>query len=88
MGHDSEHQINLEYRALVIKKLDSLEEGMGDLRSDITLIKTSFAQQAELKELRLRVEALDLFKSKVIGGFIAFQIILSGIGYLLNKILS
>lgn len=86
-AQDSLDQINLEYRAIVLGKLDRLETGQEKLASDIVQIKTSFAQQHELKEIREKVTILENFKFKFVGSLLTLQVILTILGFLANRFL-
>jgi len=87
MGESEINQLQLEWRRIVLDKLEVLEKGQANLAADIVIIKTSFVQHAELKELREKISILEEFKYKFVGSLITLQIILSSIGYVVAKLI-
>jgi hypothetical protein len=84
---DEINELQKEWRAIVLDKLTSLEDGQKDLKQDIVDIKTTFVKQHALESLREanrndiealrnKVDKLEAFKSKFIGVAIAVQILL------------
>ena len=83
--HGDLNQLHLEWRAIVLDKLNSLEVGQNSLSREIVDIKTSFAQQAELKELREKVSVLESFRFKLVGGLLTLQVITSAIIFIFSN---
>ena len=86
MGSEEVNELQKEWRAIVLDKLTSLDQGQKDLRTDIMDIKTTFVNQqaletlketnrTEIKELRDKVDSLEKFKFKLIGMAIVFQLV-------------
>lgn len=84
MSETVAEQLQQEWRSIVLTKLDSLDRGQKDLKTEIGDIKSSFASQKaletmrehyqqELDRLRDKVENLEGFKSKAIGIILTIQ---------------
>jgi hypothetical protein len=85
---DEVNELQREWRAIVLEKLSSLEEGQQRMRTDIVDIKTSFVRQNALEELRIanrteietmrsKLDELNAFRYKLVGFTIAANLILS-----------
>jgi hypothetical protein len=85
---DEINELQKEWRAIVLEKLSTLEDGQSKIRSDIVDIKTSFVKQQALEDLRVtyrnelehlrdKIDSLNAFKYKLIGITIAINAILS-----------
>ena len=70
------NELHKEWRAIVLSKLNNLEANQNDIRQDIADVKTSFAQEADLKSLHKEVDKLKEFKSKTIGIIVAANFII------------
>lgn len=85
---DQLNDLQREWRAIVLSKLNSLEAGQSKLASDIVEIKTSFVQQSQYQQkinsLEKKISELEKFKYKVIAWVAALQIIIGFILWLLN----
>ena len=97
MSEDSTHELQKEWRAIVLDKLSHLEIGQNELKRDIVDIKTSFARQnaledlrvasrAELEVLRTKIDDLSAFKFKLVGIAIGVNTVLTALGYLFFKV--
>ena len=86
MGSEEVNELQKEWRAIVLDKLTTLDQGQKDLRADIMDIKTTFVNQQaletlketnrlDIKELRDKVESLEKFKFKLIGMAAVCQLI-------------
>ena len=84
MSDDVASDLQKEWRAIVLTKLEALDRGQQDLKSEIGEIKVSFASQKaleamrerhqqELDSLRAKIESLEGFKSKAIGVILTLQ---------------
>ena len=80
------YDLQKEWRAIVLDKLSSLEKSQADLKNEISDMKTTFANQAELSALKLKVDSLETFKAKAVGIIIALQAVFGVIGYLLGLV--
>lgn len=85
---DEATEMAKEWRAIVLEKLSTLEDGQSKMRVDIVDIKTSFVKQqaledlrnsyhSEIENLREKVDGLTAFKYKLIGITIAINAVLS-----------
>lgn len=96
MSEEDVTNLQKEWRAIVLDKLSSLETGQNELKRDIVEIKTSFARQnaledlrvasrAELEGLRSKIDDLSAFRYKLVGIAIGVNALLSVLGYLIFK---
>lgn len=85
---DEVNELQKEWRAIVLEKLSTLEDGQSKMRVDIVDIKTSFVKQQALEDLRSsyrdeveslrdKIDDLNAFKYKLIGITIAINAVLS-----------
>jgi len=79
------YDLQKEWRAIVLSKLTTLEKTQVDLRDDIANMRTTFANQAELAALKVKVEKLENFRAKAVGIFLAVQAMVGILVYLLDK---
>ena len=99
MSDDSNSEMQREWRAIVISKLDSLEAGQNQLKSEVGGVKATLAEQqaresvrssqnatylSELKLLETKIEELEAFKSKAVGVILAIQFAMGIALYLLR----
>lgn len=85
MSNDSQlEQMQSEWRAGVISKLDNLS-------SKIDNMPLIFAAQTELNAVKIalntsniKIDKLETFKNKLIGGILAFNTIVAVVTYLIN----
>ena len=75
------NELQKEWRAIVLDKLAKLENNQNDLRKDIAEIKASFAQVADVNNLKIEVDKLKDFKSKAVGIIIALNAVGAFIGW-------
>lgn len=81
---DDINELQKEWRAIVLSKLNNLETSHNDLRKDIADIKDSFTQIKEFQDLRNKVEKLEEFKSKAIGIILGSNVFLVFIGWIIQ----
>lgn len=74
MATDEAVELQKEWRASILNKLESLDSGQKELKSDVNDIKVNFAKQneifaskSEVETLRKKVEDLSYFKAKTVG---------------------
>jgi hypothetical protein len=73
---DDISQLQQEWRAIVLAKLDALEKGQKDTIQQITSVQIEFARTASVERLAERVTKIEDFKSRTIGIVIAINTIL------------
>ena len=77
---------------LILRKLEQLEAGQNEMRSEIVAIKVALAKSSdytdEIKELRGQVESLRLFKAKMIGIAVAINAVAVFAGWLIQTVIS
>lgn len=78
------YDLQKEWRAIVLDKLTTLELNQAELKNNISDMKTTFANQAELAALKTKVEVLESFKSKAIGAMIALQLVGGVLAYIIS----
>lgn len=88
MGHDQEHSLQTEWRTTVLKRLDKQDEKLDNISADIFLVKTSFVQTIELEKVKDKIAILEAFRYKFVGGLVVLQFVLTGVGYIINKLIS
>ncbi len=66
-------ELHKEWRAIIISELSGLKSSVESLRKEIGDVKTTVAQAAEVQNLRIEVDKLKEFKSKIIGITIALN---------------
>ena len=92
------NELQREWRAIVLDKLSTVEKGQNEIKRDIVDIKTSFAKQQALEELRAandreiailraKIEELNAFKYKIIGIAIGVNAIVSGACFVVFEML-
>jgi hypothetical protein len=88
-------ELQKEWRAIVLDKLTSVEQGQKELKSDVVDIKTTFVKQqaldllresnrTDLKDLSDKVDKLVSFKYKLVGIFLGVQGLLFVIAWFLS----
>ena len=88
-------ELQKEWRAIVLDKLTSVEQGQKELKSDVVDIKTTFVKQqaldllresnrTDLKDLNDKVDKLVSFKYKLVGIFLGVQGLLFVIAWFLS----
>ena len=82
------YDLQKEWRAIVLDKLSILEKNQADLKTNISDMKTSFANQAEFATLKTKVEALENFKSKAMGVIVGVNFVGMLLGSLITYIIS
>lgn len=84
----SEEQLLLEWRESVIMKLTEMGLKIDSLNSKIQTLEISMATNsyhtAKISKLEDKVETLETFKTKFIGGMIALNGVLAVVGWLVN----
>jgi hypothetical protein len=82
-----EDQLQLEWRKLVIDKLNSLETGQVELSRDIADIKMRFAENTKVEELIKEVEKIKLWRAKAIGALLVLNVVCVFVGWLVQNVL-
>lgn len=90
------NDLQREWRAIVLSKLNSLESGQSKLASDIVEIKTSFVHQTQYqakiavlekknKDLEDKIDELEKFKIKLVAVVLTLQTVGFGILWLMKN---
>ena len=85
MSNDDLGQMQSEWRAIVLSKLNSLENGQNQMQRDISAISTTCASVTDLRLLQEKVEHLESWKAKATGIVIAFNIVAVFLGWLIQS---
>jgi hypothetical protein len=80
--NDEIQEMQKEWRAIVLNKLDKLEEGQNATRKEVSGMKADFTNVAEFLALKSKVEALENFKAKAIGIVLGIQAVVGVILWL------
>ena len=98
MGDDIS-ELQREWRQIVLAKLDSLELGQNQLKTEVSGMKSTLAEQqaretvrssqtatylAELKILEGKIDDLESFKSKAVGVILTIQFAMGIVLYFLH----
>ena len=78
MSTEKEFQMEQEWRALILSKLNNMEQMSRDMQGDISLIKETFVRQVALDKLKddqkveidllkARIESMELSRSRLVG---------------------
>lgn len=78
------YDLQKEWRAIVLDKLNTLEANQTELKNNISDMKTTFANQAEFTTLKVKVEELESFKAKALGVIVALQAVFGVVAYLIG----
>lgn len=83
MGDDAS-ELQKEWRAIVLDKINKIESTQHELRKDIADIKTASAQATEVTALRSEVDKLKEFKAKGAGIIIGFNSVVAAIAWFIS----
>lgn len=97
MSTDKEATLEAEWRAIILSKLTSMEEGMKGMQEDINSIKESFVRQGvlndyraeqklEIDQLKAKIEVLETSKTKVLGIMAGISVVISLAGWVLGLV--
>ena len=81
------HELQREWRAIVLAKLDSLEKGQDRIKEELVYLKIHSVQSEEHLKLEARVRKLEDTKVKALGAWIVIQGIGVAIAWLIPLLL-
>ena len=85
---DTANQLQTEWRAIILAKLNSLEAGQQAISKDIADMRMQYARQSDVDGLREDVNKLKLWKASVIGICIAVNAVAVIIGWMIQTYIS
>lgn len=83
MGEDV-NELQKEWRAIVLDKLNRQETNLTELRKDIAELKIVSAQATEVKALREEVDKLKEFRARFVGIIIAVNAVIAVAGWIVS----
>jgi hypothetical protein len=88
MSKESENeQLNIEWRQLIVQKLDNLTEKQDLIQADLTYIKLNYATNSTLDAVRADVSDLKLAKTRFIAVTATLNLLVLVVGWMIQTYL-